>query len=231
MKKRTQARGCAIQLDYLATFHPYETANQMIAQFLDIYEYDEDFISWIETNNISEESEQEDKFMPFVWDMFKVNPKKDDNNDDTVGSKGHGYYDDLTQSEANRIMAEAEIKSVGRKSKKSAPEPIEPTIFERIEKLDEFTQFAVKLFRLSHTNYDYYNEIISEHLSSGWKLERIGATELSILRVAAAELEHFDTPSKILINEYVNLSRVFCNEKSISFVNGILDSIRQHLQK
>ena len=57
----------------------------------------------------------------------------------------------------------------------------------------------------------------------GWKLERVGKAELSILRIAVYEIlydENIETP--IAINEAVNLSKKYCDEKAHAFVNGVL---------
>ena len=60
----------------------------------------------------------------------------------------------------------------------------------------------------------------------GWTIERIGKAELSILRLAVYELLFDELIDKaVAINEAVELSKKFCDEKSHSFVNGVLARI------
>ncbi len=66
----------------------------------------------------------------------------------------------------------------------------------------------------------------SEH----WRLERMTAVDRNILRLAAYELLYQpDIPSKVAINEAVELAKRFGSENSGAFVNGLLDRIRQAL--
>ena len=52
-----------------------------------------------------------------------------------------------------------------------------------------------------------------------------------IIRLAVFELEILkDAPAKVVINEYVNISSEFCDEKIVNFVNGILDSIAKSVK-
>ena len=62
-----------------------------------------------------------------------------------------------------------------------------------------------------------------ESVSEGWKLERMGKVELTILRLAVYELLYDDDiPANVAINEAVELSKVYGGDTSPAFVNGIL---------
>ena len=67
---------------------------------------------------------------------------------------------------------------------------------------------------------------IDEKISSiceGWRIERIGKAELSIMRLAVYEiLEDADIPVKVAINEAVELSKIYCDAEAPRFVNGVL---------
>ena len=66
----------------------------------------------------------------------------------------------------------------------------------------------------------------------GWKMERIGKTDLAILRLAIYEmLYREDIPYKVSINEAVELAKVFCEESSPSFINGVLGAIVSSLSE
>lgn len=62
-----------------------------------------------------------------------------------------------------------------------------------------------------------------DKVCDGWKLERIGKAELSILRLAAYEIIYDgEIEAAIAINEAVELCKKYCDAKSHSFVNGVL---------
>lgn len=58
---------------------------------------------------------------------------------------------------------------------------------------------------------------------TGWDTGRIGKVELTILRIAVYEIENDDkVPTKVAINEAVELCKKFGPDSSPSFVNGVL---------
>ncbi len=60
-------------------------------------------------------------------------------------------------------------------------------------------------------------------ICKGWRLERLGKTELAILRLAVYEIkEDKDIPTGVAINEAVELAKKYCNENAPRFVNGVL---------
>ncbi|HYT05821.1 MAG TPA: transcription antitermination factor NusB [Gemmatimonadales bacterium] len=58
-----------------------------------------------------------------------------------------------------------------------------------------------------------------------WRLERVGAVERNILRLALAELAEGDTPPRVVIDEAVKLAHWFAGAKAPAFVNGVLDAV------
>ncbi len=68
--------------------------------------------------------------------------------------------------------------------------------------------------------------LISKH-SVGWKTERLTRVSRAILRLAVYELAFADDiPSKVSINEAVELTKKFDDEKAKAFINGILNSVK-----
>ena len=66
---------------------------------------------------------------------------------------------------------------------------------------------------------------IEQNLKEEWKLSRISKMDLSILKLAIYEIKYNDIPYKVAINEAVELSKKYGEDKSKNFVNGILASI------
>lgn len=64
--------------------------------------------------------------------------------------------------------------------------------------------------------------------SKGWKIERLGKAELSILRLAIYEIMFDDDiPDNVAISEAIGISQKYCDEKAKAFINGILGKIEK----
>lgn len=66
-------------------------------------------------------------------------------------------------------------------------------------------------------------------VTANWRLERLGAIERSVLRVAAAELARGDAPVRVVLQEAVHLAERYGTERSARFVNGVLDAYARRL--
>lgn len=75
-------------------------------------------------------------------------------------------------------------------------------------------------------NKEAIDEAISSNLQK-WKIDRISKINLTILRLAVYEIL-FDenVPRNVAINEALEITRKYSDEKSVSFVNGVLDKIK-----
>lgn len=75
-------------------------------------------------------------------------------------------------------------------------------------------------------NKEAIDEVIAANLHN-WKIDRISKVNLSILRLAAFELLYNEeVPKGVAINEALEITRRYSDEKSVSFVNGVLDKIK-----
>ncbi len=75
------------------------------------------------------------------------------------------------------------------------------------------------------------DEIIAR-FAKNWRLERVGRVELTLLRLALFEILYRpDVPAKVALNEALELNRQFGEEKSLAFVNGILDAACKAMDK
>ena len=68
-------------------------------------------------------------------------------------------------------------------------------------------------------------KLIEENLKDGWKINRISKIDFVILQIAIYEINYKELPYKIAINEAVELAKMYGDEKSKSFVNGMLATI------
>ena len=93
----------------------------------------------------------------------------------------------------------------------------------RMLKDDEDEAFAKKLLRSSFNNWEETEKKLGERLLN-WDIERIALMDRIILIAAITEMDQFPaTASRIIINEYIDISKIYGTEKSHIFINGVLD--------
>jgi transcription antitermination protein NusB len=64
-----------------------------------------------------------------------------------------------------------------------------------------------------------------------WEADRVATIDMISLKMALCELLYFPTiPTKVTINEYVDISKMYSTDKSKDFVNGILDRMMKQLK-
>lgn len=66
-------------------------------------------------------------------------------------------------------------------------------------------------------------DMLLSEATSGWRLNRMGKTDLNILRLAVFEMRYDEEiPDKVAINEAVELAKIYGGDSSPGFVNGVL---------
>ena len=95
----------------------------------------------------------------------------------------------------------------------------------RRESADETSEFAEDLMNKIQMNRTDLQQKLNQLLeNSNWSPERLGILEKVILTMGITELVHSkDVPVRVVINEALELTRRYCDEKAVGFVNGILD--------
>ena len=75
-------------------------------------------------------------------------------------------------------------------------------------------------------NQNQIDSVIKNNLSSNWRFNRLDKILKAILRAAVYEISYkLSTPSKVIINEYIDITHSFYSQKEPEFVNAILDKI------
>ena len=75
-------------------------------------------------------------------------------------------------------------------------------------------------------NQSQIDSVIKKNLSSNWRFSRLDKILKAILRAAVYEISYkLSTPSKVIINEYIDITHSFYSQKEPEFVNAILDKI------
>ena len=75
-------------------------------------------------------------------------------------------------------------------------------------------------------------DTLIERFSKNWKINRMSCVDRNVMRVAVYEMLYCeDIPPKVSINEAVDVGKKFGGEESGAFINGIMDSIGDALDK
>ncbi len=94
----------------------------------------------------------------------------------------------------------------------------------------EKSDFAKDLFQTVLDKKDHTLEQIKPKLKN-WDADRIASLDLILLQMGVCEFLYFETiPTKVTINEYIDLAKAYSTPHSGQFVNGLLDSIHKELE-
>lgn len=79
-------------------------------------------------------------------------------------------------------------------------------------------------------HHEEIDAVIAGNLDK-WTIDRIGRTDLAILRTAVAEMMYIDSiPHGVSINEAVDLAKKYGDERSYAFINSVLSKIAKKLE-
>lgn len=94
---------------------------------------------------------------------------------------------------------------------------------------EEKWDFAKSLLLTTRDKTEYILELIKPKLKN-WDAERIAVLDMILMEMGVCELLFFETiPTKVTINEYIDLAKAYSTPQSGQFVNGILDNIHKEL--
>lgn len=92
-------------------------------------------------------------------------------------------------------------------------------------------QFARSLLTTTLEKKEFCAELIKPKLKN-WDAERIAQLDMVLMRMGVCELLYFETiPTKVTINEYIDLAKDYSTPQSGQFVNGILDNIHKEMME
>ncbi len=122
-----------------------------------------------------------------------------------------------TLNEENLEEALENLKDV-RESEESAKEKD----YESVDLKDVDIDYVKRIIKGIEENKEEINEKIKGNLKN-WKIERLSKVDLSILRLCTYELKfEEDIPSKVSVNEAIELAKKYSGEKAATFINGVL---------
>ena len=91
--------------------------------------------------------------------------------------------------------------------------------------------YLTKVCDILRLRIDDINELI-ENNTKNWSINRFSKIDLAILQIAIAEmLSDLNIPEKVSINQAIDLAKIYCEEKTPKFINGILGSVVDEINK
>ena len=87
--------------------------------------------------------------------------------------------------------------------------------------LIEFAQSLIEGVTQRSNQVDLYLSQSAEN----WSLDRMAVTDRNVLRLGAYELFYTNAPGRVVVNEAVELAKLYGDKQSPSFINGILDRL------
>lgn len=92
------------------------------------------------------------------------------------------------------------------------------------EQLHEKNKFIEMIVNGVIKNIDKLDELANKYLDN-WDISRLGFTDQAILRMGIYEIINMDTPDITCIDEAVELSKEYSDDKVCKMINGVLDKV------
>lgn len=151
----------------------------------------------------------------FVLDVFKTIIAPDEKLYDYLEDKKLTWLDDLP------VVNTGIVKLL----KKAKENNIESHFLPMLYKDDEDKDFALQLLNKTILNQNKYSQEITDK-TTNWDTDRIAVIDGILLKMAICELQNFPSiPTKVTMNEYLEIAKEYSTPKSSVFINGILDKI------
>ena len=93
----------------------------------------------------------------------------------------------------------------------------------------EYDDFVKKVFFGAYENAQIISETVEASLQ-GWKKERVSPVSTALFKLAAYEMMFIeDIPVKVSINEAIELTKKYDDDKAYVFVNGVLNKVAESI--
>ena len=96
------------------------------------------------------------------------------------------------------------------------------------KKKEEDISFCKDIVSAFSAHRKELKELVSANLV-GYEIDRVYKVDLALIYEALSEIKYLSSPVPVVINEVVNLAKVYSTEKSSRFVNGVLSAICKKL--
>lgn len=172
-------------------------------------------------NYMKTESSSYSEDKKFVLNIFKLIIAPNDKLYDYIEDYKLTWLDDLP-------VVNTGIVKLFKKVNENSPEGY---FIPELYKDKDDRQFALDLLNKTILNQNKYNKEISEK-TTNWDSDRLAVLDSVLLRMAICELKNFPSiPTKVTMNEYLEIAKEYSTPKSSVFINGILDKLVKEYTK
>ena len=97
---------------------------------------------------------------------------------------------------------------------------------------DEVKNYAFEIVNFVAKNRKDIDDGLSEY-TQNWAFERLNTIDRNLLRISLAEMQEkkFGVPPKVVINEAIEIAKIFGTDDSAKFINAVLDKIKNEKQE
>lgn len=213
--------------DLIRSVSRNEGFNRLIRLFKLEDKLDED-----KTRQIYYEFAKSDEYKTYV---YKTDTTEEDHKQMLLALYKHCMGNEMytDQLEDNYpLLIDDESLIVGAIKKTIKALPATPDFYEEYRPPIETTvEFGEALFKQACEKDQELLQVIEPTLKN-WDAERVAVLDMILLKMALCELTGFPTiPTKVTLNEFVEISKMYSTDKSKDFINGILDRLMKQLNK
>ena len=138
-------------------------------------------------------------------------------------------HEDLTIEEAIQLSLDSTLTLNEERTPEEAMSLVLPEDKSTDNIVTDALSYLHTLVSGVQTNKEAIDQAISQNLKK-WSLNRLERTNLLLLRLAAYELlYHPEVDKRIVMNEAIELTKLYNDEKASKFVNGVLQSIANQM--
>jgi transcription antitermination protein NusB len=89
---------------------------------------------------------------------------------------------------------------------------------------DKLREFAWNLYRDTVAQRDKLDQKI-QGIADNWRVSRMAVADRNLIRMGICEMETVGTPSAVVLDEIIELAKIYGTVQSSQFVNGLLDKL------
>lgn len=126
----------------------------------------------------------------------------------------------ITRSEA-RYKAMTILYQINLYNKNNIEYEVDNVINEQLEIQNDFVNELVYGVINNKTEIDN----LANKYMNNWTIDRLGLTDQAIIEIAIYEIKYTNTPNIVCINEGIELSKKYSDEKVCKLINATLDKL------
>lgn len=145
--------------------------------------------------------------------------------------KDENFVDMVEAHNPHWTMDDSLVIGSIKRTLKSLPNDDEAFFENYLPEDEPVNEYGAELMKMVLQKDEELLTIIEPALQN-WDISRVAILDLILLKMAVCELMYFPTiPTKVTLNEYVEVSKLYSTDKSKDFINGILDRLMKQLSK